>query len=240
MRPQVIIALSPGEGVIVTGINDRGQIVGVSEGPNGDSQGFIYSEGAFQTVQIPGSNTALVGINNAGEVLGYAVNSQGVDQPFLYTGEKGVQFLPNFRGTAAAINNLGQIVGVSSNGAAESVFLYTNGAVTPITTLTSAYITGFNDAGEIIGYQSFGDFEAFGYRGFAYESGNFTLFSDDSFAYAVNDSGQIVGYSLNGNRGDVLATPIPEAPPLGAMVIGFSVCVFLRRCGSAAHLRTNP
>ena len=55
-----------------TGINDRGEIVGMGFAGAGVSYGFLRDPaGEFTTIRIPlASTTDVVGINNAGEIAG--------------------------------------------------------------------------------------------------------------------------------------------------------------------------
>jgi probable HAF family extracellular repeat protein len=59
-------------------INNDGQIVGFFDTPTGDTNGFLYTGGAFTDIAIPHSSIDLpdtfpLGINNLGQVVGYGL-----------------------------------------------------------------------------------------------------------------------------------------------------------------------
>ena len=63
-------------GTIATGINSRGDVVGIYDDTAGNSHGFLLKSGVFLTVDVPGSlvsvtgnlQTEANGINNAGDI----------------------------------------------------------------------------------------------------------------------------------------------------------------------------
>jgi len=65
-------------GTLATGINNRGQIVGIYYDTAGNSHGFLLKQGSFSTVDVPGSlvgvsgmlQTEANGINAAGDIVG--------------------------------------------------------------------------------------------------------------------------------------------------------------------------
>ena len=145
---------------IASGINDLGQIVG-SYPVNGVRHGFLYSGGAFTTLDDPlalGAGTVAYGINDAGQVVGIYNNGSGATHGFLYSAGT-YTTLDDPSGTstyANAINNLGQIVGQytrATDGSTHS-FLYSNGTYTPLDDPSGieTIARGINDAGQIVGY----------------------------------------------------------------------------------------
>jgi probable HAF family extracellular repeat protein/autotransporter-associated beta strand protein len=135
-----------------------------------------------------GSSSA-VDINNNGQIIG-----QGPNGAFIYYG-----------GTATnigncnvyAINNNGQVVGADS----QSAFMYCNGTTTHLENDTTAAYD-INDSGYIVGYGNFivdaGGTRA--NRGFIYYNDDITVLgtlctetSATSYAYSINDYGQVVG-----------------------------------------------
>jgi probable HAF family extracellular repeat protein len=76
-----------GTGTEATGINDKGDVVGLYFDANGAQHGFLLKAGTYTSIDVPGeSTTAAWGINNAGKITVYAVNSSGGFDSFLLTG----------------------------------------------------------------------------------------------------------------------------------------------------------
>jgi len=102
---------------------------------------------------------------------------------------------------ATAINNLGQVVGVSGTATdVQHAFLWHDGVLTAIGTLEGDDISdawAINERGQVIG-QSFG--RGGRYRPFLWEDGVMTpletgtLDGGSAFAASINDHGQVVGY----------------------------------------------
>jgi probable HAF family extracellular repeat protein len=106
----------------VSGINDRGQIVGAgnffsdacSQGSSSSSQSFVETGGVYTPINYPGAiQTFASGINDRGQVVGYFVDSSGAEHGFVETG--GVYTPINYPGSPATnpegINANGEIVG---------------------------------------------------------------------------------------------------------------------------------
>jgi probable HAF family extracellular repeat protein len=147
-----------------SGINDHGQVVGVSGG-----QAFLYSitDSAFTNLgTLGGASSFAAAINQSGQVAGYSELAGGAGpHAFLYEGgamhDLGV--LPGDNSSyATAINNAGQVVGYSMMAADPGrAFLYSNGAMRDLNDLIpsgSGWVLnralGINGAGQIVGYGS--------------------------------------------------------------------------------------
>jgi uncharacterized membrane protein len=81
-------APGPGDGTKVSGINDRGQMVGYYDDEDlGVSHGFLLSRGRFTELDPPGSLTTLPSsIDNRGRVVGGYLDPNGVNaRGFLWT-----------------------------------------------------------------------------------------------------------------------------------------------------------
>src|SRR6266581_3892147 len=137
------------------------------------------------------------GINENGEVAAQSTTpgSFSVDfQASLWSAGSGMQDLGP--GSALGINNSGQVVGSTNNGA----FVWSAGSGMQV--LGSGYAQGINDSGQIVG-ASAPDVGTNGARAFLWSAGSGmqdlgTLPGDNqSQANGINDSGQVVGLSLN-------------------------------------------
>jgi probable HAF family extracellular repeat protein len=180
------------------GINDPGQVVGHSNIANGLYHAFLYSNGAMTDLgTLPGKNqSSASGINDSGQVVGESDTSGDLFRAFLYSAGVMTDLgaLPGGNESQAhGINNSGQVVGISdiAPGVFPSYgFLYSNGGMTNLGNVNPIAI---NNVGQIVG-------NAGNRHGFLYSNGVTTdlgtLPGDSaSAAVAINDSGQIVGYS---------------------------------------------
>lgn len=111
--------------------------------------------------------------------------------------------------SAYAINNHGQVVGFSYAGGAPggySAFLYSNGSMQDLGTLTSgnpgAYSAGqaINNLGQVVGWADNGAIvrRAFNYTGSGPMQDLGTPSGIESWAYGINDAGQIAGHTRTG------------------------------------------
>ena len=63
---------------VLTGINRRGQIVGIYQ-DNGGVHGFVNNAGIFTTIDVPGAfETVALGINRHGEIVGWYSDGVGI------------------------------------------------------------------------------------------------------------------------------------------------------------------
>jgi len=117
---------------------------------------------------------------------------------------------------ANGINDAGEIVGGYADNSGSHSFLYSGGKYTtlddPLATPGSTNANGINDKGQIVG--GYGD--SYGEHGFFYSGGKYTPLNDPlsifdpncggincpgfTFAYDINDKGQIVGQYTDSNR----------------------------------------
>jgi probable HAF family extracellular repeat protein len=162
------------------------------------------------------------GINDSGEVVGDSVPSPFENQPhaFLYSAGKMIDLgtlcgpdISYCDSQANGINDGGEIVGWSElENENEHAFLYSGGKMTDVGALIGpqywSFANGINDSGEVVG-------SVLGYyvseqmgtsysRAFLYDGGKPTVLGTlcgpdfpycDSYAYGINDSGEIVGWS---------------------------------------------
>ena len=80
------IAVPGALSTIANGINNRGQIVGVSEDSTGSFPAFLDTGGVFTTIDVPGAIfTTPEGINDLGQIVGVFEDSTGFFGAFLAT-----------------------------------------------------------------------------------------------------------------------------------------------------------
>ena len=98
---------------LALGINDLGDIVGLSNGLQGDN-GFLLHKGKFITVSVPGAReTEAWSINNHGEIVGSFQDNTGAEHGFRL--KNGVFTIVNFPGAFSTeirrINEEGEVIG---------------------------------------------------------------------------------------------------------------------------------
>jgi probable HAF family extracellular repeat protein len=103
-----------GQGTKVSGINDRGQMVGYYDTPEA-RRGFLLKRGTFTEIDPPGSLTTLPsGINNHGQVVGAYLDPNGVNgRGFLWKDGRYTTIVAPGNRTdtiALAINDKGDIL----------------------------------------------------------------------------------------------------------------------------------
>jgi probable HAF family extracellular repeat protein len=107
---------------VAAAISDSGAVVGSSTLPgDGVQHAFLWtkSKGMQDLGTLGGSDSAANGINKSGEVVGWANTLTGVGGAFLWKSGKGMEKLSRqippdsgwLLGSAASINNVGQIAG---------------------------------------------------------------------------------------------------------------------------------
>jgi hypothetical protein len=193
--------------VILTGINDRGVIVGLASFTDGKPEiGFRYSRGKLESIQAPPDASGPPvpqDINNKGDVLGWVqILSPSVfgEFGFVFSGGRMTLFAaPDATRPVAmrpgGINDKGEIVGCYDNQVLEG-FLLRNGAYTRIHVpeARSTCPTDINNRGMIVG----GWVDAASVvHGFLLRNGRYTIIdipnSISSSILSINDFGDIVG-----------------------------------------------
>lgn len=158
------------------------------------------SGGPFPTYQVldlgslGGLSTNAADINDAGEVAGSSeIAPYGGVHLFLY--KDGMMMDLGYDGSAAAINNSGQITGVSGS----TAFLYSDaeGVMQDLGSIDGGYSGGnaINSFGQVTGLSSFdgsGEYHAMRYLGDAMEDLG-TLGDLYSVGYGINDAGEVAG-----------------------------------------------
>jgi probable HAF family extracellular repeat protein len=194
-----------GSRTVALAVNDEGQVVGYGYTPSGASRAFSWTR-AGGLVDL-GQGTA-EDVNECGQVVGVSTAS-GQNRAFSWTQGGGMVDLGTLGGTvgagsfsaALAVNDAGEVVGVSSNAAGQShVFLWTQaGGILDLGTLGGSSSSVSNNAssngGRVVGTSSTlsGQTHAFSWTptGGMVDLG--TLGGSRSTPWGVNDAGQVVG-----------------------------------------------
>jgi len=156
---------------------------------------------------LGGGNSGATAINNSGQIVGHSdIAGNASTHAFLYS--NGVMSdLGTLGGTSSdafALNDSGQVAGSAStaHNAATHAFLYSGGGMVDLGTLgvggTSSSAAGINNSGQVVGTASTAydaTAHAFLYSGGAMSDLG-TLGGYDSFAYDINNKGQVVGNSF--------------------------------------------
>ena len=130
------------------GINNNGQVVGMSMVSGGNSHAFLYSSGVMTDLgTLPGGSSSVAfGINNKGQILGGSTTAaSGPWEPFLYsagTMKDMNNLIPTNSGWTSlgvsGINDQGQIVGSGINPSGQSHgFLLTPNVVSTTNIITN-------------------------------------------------------------------------------------------------------
>jgi probable HAF family extracellular repeat protein len=201
-------------------MNERGQVVGQSNLPDGSPNAFIYTGGKMRNLGIGASEANSV--NNEGKVVG-----EYNGQAFIYSSGK-IQMLGTLGGSqfvnfsyATCINNRGEVAGASTipspafyEHVAHHAFFYSGTKMRDLGTLgngaeLNSVAYSINDRDQVVGESDI--LTGFYSHAFLYSGGTMrdlgTLGSDPSTTYSsascINDHGQIVGSSATGPSGGV-------------------------------------
>lgn len=207
------------------GINDHGQVVGYAYDTNELWHAFLYSGGNMTDLgTLPGGMVSEArDINNNGQVVGFSnYTSNQFTHAFLYSNGIMTDLGTLGSGVSAAytINDNGQVVGYSGHSTGFShAFRYSGGTMDDLGVLNSFYSSsselGINKSGQVVG-DVWGGAE---HRAFLYSSGGMTNLNQLipvpgwtlMYAYAINDSGQIVADGFIGpTTAALLLTPLPS------------------------------
>lgn len=198
-------------------VNDAGQVAGVIGRGGGDVQAVITGPngvGWTKLGTLGGESSEAYSINDNGQVVGRAEWKAGSRHAFITSpdgvGMRDLGTLGGAYSEAAAINDAGQVVGFSSlagipSGGEQPVHAFITGpdgvGMTDLTILGGLGWANIahdvNSAGQVAGW--FGD--EFGGHAFITGPNGVamrdlgTLGGSDSWAYGINDAGQVVGMS---------------------------------------------
>ncbi len=213
-----------GEYGFATGINNAGDIVGLSAYATGATHAFLYSGGVMTDLAPADGYSRAEGINDLRQVAGVSTG-----RGFLWQ-DGAMQDLGDLNGgaghtTAFEINNLTQVIGYSgsTDPLASHPFIWEDGEMEPIGSPSDpspfGYARGVNNRGQVVGVVTDNPFVWDNVAGMQ----NLNDLLDESgdgwvltHAYDINDRGQIVGFGANpeGLTHGFLLTVIPEPSTL--------------------------
>ncbi len=207
-RVQNLGTLAPLGNSTAAAINDSGLVTGtMSNGVDRTREVFLgTSQDDLRLLGTLGGPLSVAqGLNNRGDVAGWSLNADNVQRPALYSGGRwhdlAAPFGSSARGVANAVNASGQVTGQIGGQA----FIYSGGLSRELRVGNASEGLGINDRGVVVGGAVMpGDVVR---RPFMYENGVTTLLPSlgGTFgqAHAVNNAGQVVGYSYTA-QGELL------------------------------------
>jgi probable HAF family extracellular repeat protein len=238
------------------GINDFGQVTGMSETSSGDGHAFLNTAGIMTDLGVLNGGTwsSGYGVNDSGQVVGYGDNSMGRFRGFVWSSSTGMVQLGTLGGGnsyAMAINGSGEITGTAQLSSGYMHAFSSNGSsLTDLGTLGGLSSNGYgiNASGGIVGYSlTAGNSATHAFldqNGVMYDLN--TLLAgltgwELTAAYGINDSGQIAGTgTFNGVEHAFLLDPVRSplieqfAPLQSQSVVPEPSSILLLATGAAA------
>jgi probable HAF family extracellular repeat protein len=190
---------------VAMGINQFGDVVGWSAGPTG-TRAFIFTNATGMTAlpAVAGRPVSTARAINGNRVVVGTASTSGTDVGHAARWQSGVArdlgTLGNgFFSEARGLNASGVIVGSSStDGGATHAFRYSDatGMVDLTPGFDNAHAEGINDAGQVVGWRNG---RAFRLTGTTFTDLGVPTGYSESFAMAINASGQVAGHVITGS-----------------------------------------
>ncbi len=239
------------------GINNSGQVAGTS-----GARAVLYANGTVTNLgTLPGGTTSVgLGINSGGQIVGYS-NTSGAERGFISSGGAMTPLgsLTGGPSNAYGINDSGLAVGssVASNNRLHAVLYGPGGTPTDLGTLggPESHAYAINNSNQVAGYASalVTYFDAYG-NPYVVEETHAFLHNGStmndlgklagatySYAYGINNNGQVVGWSGNAflYSGGAM-TNLGTLPGQGSFSKAFGINDSGQIVGAAYMLGLNP
>jgi probable HAF family extracellular repeat protein len=191
-------------------LNDDGQVVGWSYTADGFRHAFSWTQagGLVDLGTISGGSSLPTAVNESGQVVGESASTSGQLRAFSWTAAGGIVDLGTLAGScmcvahsrAYAVTDGGKVIGVSSTAAGEEhAFSWTQGGgmvdLGNLGLTSGMEIQAVSDSGQFVGSTLVSGGHAFSWTQADGLVDLGTLGGLGSTAWAVNDSGQVVGSS---------------------------------------------
>lgn len=193
-------------GTIGYGLNDKCQVVGVSQIPDGNMHAFLWERGKMQDLgTLGGTSSDAWDINNLGQVVGSADTIDGATHAFIWDAKNGMRDLgiPGKNSRAIRINHKGQVIG--QVGPNQETFIWENGKISypekyPTNGFNAFQGLDINDRGDIVGTVNRGGTENFESRIFLWSSGKMIpveTAAKKCNAFGLTPDGLVVGNAFD-------------------------------------------
>ena len=194
-------------GSLPAGINDSGEVVGLSYNKAGSEEACVFSGSKVTGLgTLPGyAQSTALDVNDSGEVVGSCYGSSGGEEAFTFSNSRMMGL--NTSSEAFGVNDSGEVVGSSLGpGGTEQAFIDSNGKITSLGTLpgdAESLARGINDRGEVVGYSSAStSSDNYTQEAFTFSDGKMTglgTLPGDAYSQAksINANGQVVGWSYS-------------------------------------------
>jgi hypothetical protein len=159
------------DGTQATGINDKGEVVGLYLDTAGLTHGFSKIGTKYKSINVKGgTNTVAWGVNNAGQITVYTTNSAGAFDSYLLTGTKFKKINNPGAGTTGTVvhtpSNVGDIDGTyyDTAGTEKGWVLHAGKYYDVVDPGGVTRADGLNDKHELVGRYGTGSFGGTGFK----------------------------------------------------------------------------
>jgi hypothetical protein len=168
------ISYPKSDGTQASGINDKGEIVGLYLDSLGATHGFSKIGSKYKAINVKGdTNTVAWGVDNKGQITVYATNTAGAFDSYLLTGTTFKKINDPNEGTGSAQGtivhtpaNNGDIVGTYFNSASTEMgwLLHKDKYYDVVDPGGTSRADGLNDKSELVGRYGSGEFGGTGFK----------------------------------------------------------------------------
>jgi len=195
--------------MIVTGINEAGEVVGASFNSNSPVAVQWQNGKIMQLLNEDGNaNSMAFGINDSGQIVGGAGNGSFTSlHPVIWQNDEVSNISTVVGPMAFGTNNTGQVVGGFFNFAVQNTtnlaFLWQNGVLTDLgAQYAMVSATAINDLGQIVGYGK--DVASGKMHPILLQNGSVTDLGFRGYPTAINNRGQVIGVLDDNGAGPFL------------------------------------